>query len=206
MAKQMLRGARVAGGGLLLGLGALSLAVAAPGALAADQDVAMSGFAFSPATVTVTEGDTVTWSNSDAVAHTATAEDGSFDTGSIGGGSSDFVTFDAAGTFAYHCTIHPSMTGTVVVEAAAAASPSPAASAAASASPAASSGPSASSAPTTPPTDTVLAAPAAGTRAGSAGLAAALAMGLALLAAAAGAGALLTLRLGPVEVEDDDRG
>ena len=206
MAKQMLRRARVAGGGLLLGLGALSLAVAAPGALAADQDVAMSGFAFSPATVTVTEGDTVTWSNSDAVAHTATAEDGSFDTGSIGGGSSDSVTFDAAGTFAYHCTIHPSMTGTVVVEAAAAASPSPAASAAASASPAASSAPSASSAPTTPPTDTVLAAPAAGTQAGSAGLPAGLAMGLALLAAAAGAGALLSLRLGAVEVEDDDRG
>ena len=47
-------------------------------------------------------------------------DDGSFDTGSIANGASDSVTFDTAGTFAYICSIHPQMTGSVVVEAAAA--------------------------------------------------------------------------------------
>jgi hypothetical protein len=61
----------------------------------------------------------VTWTNGDGVGHTATADGGSFDTGTIGGGGSDSVTFSTAGTFAYHCTIHPAMTGTISVQAAA---------------------------------------------------------------------------------------
>ena len=90
----------------------------APAVLGADEGVTIAGFAFSPATVTVSVGDTVTWTNNDGVAHTATANGGSFDTGNIGGGSSDSVTFDTAGTFAYHCKIHAAMTGKVVVQAA----------------------------------------------------------------------------------------
>ncbi len=90
-------------------------------ALAADQSVAISGFSYSPASVTVSVGDTVTWTNSDAQAHTATADDASWDTGNIGGsGGTGAVTFATAGTFPYHCNIHPQMTGTVTVEAAAA--------------------------------------------------------------------------------------
>jgi plastocyanin len=107
---------------LLGGLVLAAVAVAAVGggiALAADHAVAISGFSFSPATVTVAVGDTVTWTNSDSTAHTATADDGSFDTGTIGNGASGTVTFATAGTFAYHCSIHAQMTGTVVVEAAA---------------------------------------------------------------------------------------
>jgi len=88
-------------------------------ALAADHAVAISGFAFSPPNVTVTVGDTVTWSNSDATAHTATADDGSFDTGTIGANGTGTATFSTAGSFPYHCKIHSSMTGTITVEAAA---------------------------------------------------------------------------------------
>jgi MYXO-CTERM domain-containing protein len=98
-----------------LALLALSLAVA-PSALAADHVVKVVGFAFAPQTVTVAVGDTVTWTNGDNVTHTATADDASFDTGSISGGSSSVgVTFNTIGTFAYHCRIHASMTASIVV-------------------------------------------------------------------------------------------
>jgi plastocyanin len=90
------------------------------GAAAADQAVSISGLAFHPATVTVNVGDTVTWTNNDGVSHTATADGGSFDTGTIGNGSSASETFNTAGTFAYHCSVHPTMQGSVVVEAASA--------------------------------------------------------------------------------------
>lgn len=88
-------------------------------ALAADHAVAIAGFAFSPKDVTVTVGDTVTWTNSDATAHTATADDGSFDTGTIGANGTGTATFSTAGSFPYHCKIHSSMTGTITVVAAA---------------------------------------------------------------------------------------
>ncbi|HLO35681.1 MAG TPA: cupredoxin family copper-binding protein [Candidatus Deferrimicrobium sp.] len=83
--------------------------------LAADHGVDIAGFAFSPQTITIAVGDTVTWSNADAQGHTATADDGSFDTGTIAGGTSKSATFSTAGTFTYHCKIHPAMTATIVV-------------------------------------------------------------------------------------------
>jgi plastocyanin len=82
---------------------------------AADHAVAISGFSYSPATITVDVGDTVTWTNSDAQAHTATANDGSFDTDAISNGTSRTITFSTSGTFAYHCEFHADMAGTVVV-------------------------------------------------------------------------------------------
>ncbi len=89
-------------------------------ALAADHGVAISGFSFSPANLTVAVGDTVTWTNSDAQGHTATADDASWDSGSIGGsGGTQTVTFSTAGSFPYHCSVHPEMTGTITVQAAA---------------------------------------------------------------------------------------
>jgi hypothetical protein len=54
----------------------------------------------------------------DSVTHTATGDNGSFDTGDIAAGSSATITFDNPGTFTYHCAIHPNMTGTIVVQAA----------------------------------------------------------------------------------------
>ena len=106
------------------GMAALLITGIAAGiVLAADQTVSIEDFSFSPATVTVEVGDSVTWSNADATAHTATAGDGSFDTESIGPGETSTITFDTAGSYAYVCAIHPTMTGTVVVEAAAAPAP-----------------------------------------------------------------------------------
>ena len=94
------------------------LAVAGP-ALAATKDVSIAGFAFSPADLTIANGVSVTWTNADGVAHTVTADDGSFDSGTIGSGGGTFShTFGAAGSFAYHCEIHRSMTGTIVVQSA----------------------------------------------------------------------------------------
>jgi plastocyanin len=80
--------------------------------------VSMVDFAFQPSSVQVTAGSSVTWSNNGAEPHTATAGDGSFDTGEVGPGSSASVSFDQAGTFSYFCSIHPDMTGGVTVLAA----------------------------------------------------------------------------------------
>ena len=76
--------------------------------------VSISGFAFDPATITISKGSTVTWVNNDAVAHTITGAD--FDSGTLDSGKSYSHKFDSAGTFEYHCAIHPSMKGTVVVQ------------------------------------------------------------------------------------------
>jgi plastocyanin len=80
--------------------------------------VTIQNFAFSPNSVTITAGSSVTWTNMDSVTHTATGDDGSFDTGDIAAGSSATITFNDPGTFTYHCAIHPNMTGTIVVQAA----------------------------------------------------------------------------------------
>ncbi|HET7677146.1 MAG TPA: cupredoxin family copper-binding protein [Candidatus Limnocylindrales bacterium] len=80
--------------------------------------IVISGFAYDPPTQSATVGDVVSWRNDDGVTHTATADDASWDTGNIAAGGTGQVTFTAAGTFAYHCTIHPAMTGTLVVSAA----------------------------------------------------------------------------------------
>jgi LPXTG-motif cell wall-anchored protein len=86
---------------------------------AASASVTIRDFAFSPKSVTIDAGDTVTWTNEDDVEHSATAEDGSFDTGTFGNGQSRSHTFDTAGTFQYVCTPHPFMKGTITVNAAA---------------------------------------------------------------------------------------
>ncbi len=75
---------------------------------------AISGFAFED-TITVDAGQSVTWANVDAVTHTVTADDGSWDSGEIPGGKSFTVTFAKPGTYRYHCRIHPAMQGVVVV-------------------------------------------------------------------------------------------
>jgi plastocyanin len=76
--------------------------------------VSIANFAFKPGKLTVAKGTKVSFSNSDGVTHTATRA-GSFDTGHISPGSSKSVKFSRAGTFAYHCSIHPSMHGKIVV-------------------------------------------------------------------------------------------
>ncbi len=83
---------------------------------AANASVTIRDYAFHPPTVTVNEGDTVTWTNEDQAVHTATAEDGSFDTGPLRKGESGSATFTQAGTIPYICTPHPFMKGKVVVQ------------------------------------------------------------------------------------------
>jgi len=78
-------------------------------------------FAFSPATLTIKAGTTVTWKNTTAVGHTVTSDDGkSFDSGTanpIAAQSGTFsFTFKTPGTFAYHCSIHPFMKATIIVQ------------------------------------------------------------------------------------------
>jgi hypothetical protein len=69
-------------------------------------------------------GSTVSWTNGTAATHTATSDTGAWDTGNIAAGAtSSAIAFASAGTFTYHCAIHPSMTGSVVVSAVAATSP-----------------------------------------------------------------------------------
>jgi plastocyanin len=77
--------------------------------------VEMKELAFNPATLTVPTGSKVTWTNNDTTAHTVTFDDGSADSGNLAVGSTFDHTFAAAGTFAYHCTIHSFMKGTVTV-------------------------------------------------------------------------------------------
>jgi LPXTG-motif cell wall-anchored protein len=80
--------------------------------------VTIADFNFAPATITINQGDTVTWTNDGPTPHSATSPDGAFDTGIFPRGQSRSHTFDQAGTFAYICTPHPFMKGTVVVQAA----------------------------------------------------------------------------------------
>jgi plastocyanin len=78
--------------------------------------VGIENFAFAPADVTAAVGETITWTNSDSAPHTATLDDGACDTGNIAQNASAGLVFDAAGTYPYHCTIHPNMKGTITIQ------------------------------------------------------------------------------------------
>jgi plastocyanin len=82
---------------------------------AGDPNETISDFQFAPASVTIHVGDTITWTNNGPSSHTATASNGSFNTGVLKKGASASRTFTQAGTFAYICQIHPFMHGTVIV-------------------------------------------------------------------------------------------
>ena len=84
-------------------------------AQAATNQVVIQGMAFGPASLAVAAGTTVTFANQDSVPHTVTSDDGLFDTGQLSPGQSAQLTFTGAGTYPYHCAIHPSMTGVLTV-------------------------------------------------------------------------------------------
>ena len=109
------------GGGPRPARGAPNPAAQQPGAdsSAAGRDtvvVTVQDFSFGPGRLEIKPGTTVTWTNGGQVVHTATAEDGSFDTGEIQPGESGSVTFSRPGTYPYNCTPHPFMKGAVVVK------------------------------------------------------------------------------------------
>ena len=79
--------------------------------------VSISGFAFSPASVTIKAGEAVKWKNADAQPHTATDVAGGFDSGTLNQNDTYSHTFATAGTYTYKCIIHSTMaTATVVVQ------------------------------------------------------------------------------------------
>lgn len=103
-----------------LGLAALlAVSAGATTVRGATHQVQIVDFAFTPATLTISAGDTVTWTNGDQVVHTATSTSGAFDSGDLAPGASFSLTFTTPGTYDYLCTPHPTMTGKIVVVAAA---------------------------------------------------------------------------------------
>jgi len=81
---------------------------------------------YSPDPIRITARSTVTWMNATALAHTATAESGGWDTGAIASGATSAgIAFNTPGTFAYHCRFHADMHGTVIVSAAVSTTPVP---------------------------------------------------------------------------------
>lgn len=83
----------------------------------ATNSVTITNFAFSPADITVKKGTTVIWTNQDSVSHTVRETDGQTgpNSSTLSQGKSYSFTYDTTGTFKYHCSIHPDMTGTVTV-------------------------------------------------------------------------------------------
>ncbi|MBA3865079.1 MAG: cupredoxin family copper-binding protein [Solirubrobacterales bacterium] len=85
------------------------------GAAGRSEKVEIVEFTYGPDPVIVQVGGKVTWLNQDAAPHTATADDGSFNTGILANGKLKSATFKQAGTYTYFCEVHPTMHGTVEV-------------------------------------------------------------------------------------------
>lgn len=98
----------------LAGFGASGGAAAPTAGASAAKSVSIVNFAFKPGTLKVKRGARVTFANTANTTHTASS--GSFDTKRIAPGKSKAIQFNARGTFAYHCKIHPFMKGKIVVE------------------------------------------------------------------------------------------
>jgi plastocyanin len=114
--------------GFALAIGAWASAAFADGSVQMTEGSIsdINSWAFTPPELTIEAGQSVTWTNSGSQAHSATADGGGFDTGLIQPDNSKTVSLTTPGTYAYHCTPHPWMKGTITVLAAAAA-PAPAA-------------------------------------------------------------------------------
>ena len=81
----------------------------------ADHVVEIKGHKFTPNSLTIKAGETVEFINRDGAPHTATADDGSFDTGRLSRDEHGEHKFETAGTFTYFCAVHPSMKGEIIV-------------------------------------------------------------------------------------------
>jgi plastocyanin len=102
------------GGGSGPSAGAAPSAEASSGTSSA---ITISNFKFSPGTLRVQHGARIKVANDDSAPHTVTADEGnSFDSGTVDSGASTTIRAPAAGTYSYHCTIHPFMKGKLVVQ------------------------------------------------------------------------------------------
>jgi len=90
-----------------------------PATAGGSNQIAIKNFAFSPATLTIKTGTTVTWMNQDGAPHQVASDPGTpvaFTSESLANGASYQFTFTKPGTYIYYCTIHPSMKGTIIVQ------------------------------------------------------------------------------------------
>ena len=78
--------------------------------------ISISNFTFVPGTLTVSAGTTVTWTNNDSTAHIVASDTGVFVSGNLSQNAVFSYTFNNAGTYPYHCSIHTYMTGTIIVK------------------------------------------------------------------------------------------
>ncbi|MGH3669535.1 MAG: cupredoxin domain-containing protein [Pseudonocardiaceae bacterium] len=105
------------GGGAASSAGGGSGSAAAPSAPTSSNTIVIKDFSYTPASLTVAPGTKITVVNQDQAPHTVTANDKSFDSGTIEGGRRGEVTAPTKpGTYAYICTIHQYMTGTLIVK------------------------------------------------------------------------------------------
>jgi amicyanin len=86
-----------------------------PGAVVDGKQVVVDNFSFTPSTAAVTVGTTVTWTNHDDIPHNVVSPEQKFKSPVLDTDETFSHTFDAAGTYKYYCSIHPRMTGQVVV-------------------------------------------------------------------------------------------
>lgn len=104
--------------GYAVSLAGAATCMAAPATTAAPAaTVAIANFTFDPAVVTVPAGTTVTWTNRDDIPHTVTAADGAFQSEPLDTDDAYARRFDQPGSFDYFCSLHPHMTGKVIVTA-----------------------------------------------------------------------------------------
>jgi len=80
-------------------------------------EVKIDNFTFAPQQISVKAGDTVTWTNRDDIPHTVTSKTQAFRSKAMDTDDKFSFTFTTPGSYAYFCSLHPHMTGTVVVEA-----------------------------------------------------------------------------------------
>jgi len=99
--------------------GLVAAALATSPARAAEIEVKIENFTFNPQQITVKAGDTVTWINHDDIPHTVTSKTLKFRSKAMDTADKFSFTFATPGTFPYFCSLHPHMTGSIVVEAAA---------------------------------------------------------------------------------------
>jgi plastocyanin len=101
--------------GGVIALVAVAMLAAQP-VLAADVRVSIDNFTFAPQQITVKPGDTVIWTNRDDIPHTVVSKTLAFRSQALDDGDTFSFTFLAPGTYAYFCSLHPHMTGSIVVE------------------------------------------------------------------------------------------
>jgi plastocyanin len=93
------------------------IAIGQATSVSADVSVNIVNFSFQPTPLTIPVGTKVVWTNQDSTSHTSTSDAGAWDSGTLSKGMTFSFTFMQAGTFAYHCNIHPDMHGMIVVTA-----------------------------------------------------------------------------------------